>query len=262
MKRPVALRRLESAIGNSPGAQSEAYGNLVRPLLPKLERFVKQEFSYLRDRGDLTADYPTAQDVIDEVLARAYQKLDQLPRQTEPLHWLYRIAHEVLAEVVKRRQAEDERFVSLDAKPPETPDETIDERDEARYEYWQPDDMLKLEDVVPISDATPETTASEDEMRRHLRAALAHLPSTWRRAVWLTQAEGMPLGAVAATLGASEEDTRRWIQHADAFLRARLGEVDLRPVEPGQIPAYFAPLPAASTPELAQVFDQITGNGK
>ncbi|HTN64974.1 MAG TPA: hypothetical protein VL051_02160 [Burkholderiaceae bacterium] len=144
MKRPVVLRRIQSVIGSSPAAQSGAYGNLMRPLLPKLERFVKQEFSYLRDRGDVTADYPTAQDVMTKRL-RAYQQLDQRPQQAEPLHWLYRIAHEVLAEVVKRQQTVDGRFVSLDAEPPVTPEETINERDEAKYEYWQPDGMLKLE---------------------------------------------------------------------------------------------------------------------
>ncbi len=262
MKRHEDLPRLKKALSKQPAAESEAYGKLLRPLLPKLGRFVKHEFSYLRSRGDLTVDYPTAQDVIDEVLVRAYQNLNQRPGKAEPLPWLYRIAHEVLTEAIRQRQTEEERFVSLDSPPPEAPDQTIDEQDEATYEYWQPDEMLKLEDMVPISDATPEKTASEDEMRKHLRTALTHLPATWRRAVWLTQAEGMTLGTVAEVLGASVEETRRWIEQADAYLRARLKEVDLQPAKPEQMPAYFAPVPEEVTPELTQVFKQVTKKGK
>ncbi len=262
MKRHEDFPRLKKALTERPATEADAYSKLLGPLLPKLEHFVKQEFAYLRFHGDLTADYPNAQDILDEVLVRAYQNLDQRPRNAELKDWLYQIAHQVLTEATKHRQAEKGHFVSLDSQPPATPDQTVDEQDEAAYEYWQPDEMLNLEDVVPISDATPEKKASEEETHKQLRAALARLPAAWRTAVWLTQAEEMPLGSVARTLGTSEEETRRWIAQADAFLRARLKGVDLQPATPEQMPAYFAPVPEEATPELKQVFEQAKKNRK
>ncbi len=62
-------------------------------------------------------------------------------------------------------------------------DETLDERDESIYEFLQPDERLKVEDVVPVTDATPEEAASENEMRNYLHGLLARLPTEWRKGV-------------------------------------------------------------------------------
>ncbi len=262
IERRDIFRRLKKAMTDQPEIGSEAFGDLVRPLLPKLERFVRHELSYLRARGDLDPSFPTHQDIVDEVLARAYQKLNQRPAKVEPLHWLYQIAQEVLKEEVRHRRIEEGRFVSgryvsLESKLPETPDETLDERDESIYEFLQPDEKLKVEDIVPVTDATPEEAASENEMRNYLHSLLAKLPTEWRRAVWLTQAEDMPVSKVAQMLGATEDQVRHWIEQADAFLRARLKEVGYSPTESGQNPPYyFAPAPATAAPELTQIFDQ------
>ncbi|MDB5763591.1 MAG: hypothetical protein JWQ21_2586 [Herminiimonas sp.] len=241
------------------GTGAGLFGDLVRPLLPALQRFMKRELSYLRARGDLAPDYPTLHDVVDEVLARAYQKLNQRPGKVAPQQWLHRIAQSVLAEEVSRRQAEEGRFISTESKTRETPDETLDERDESIYEFYQPDEMLRLEDVTPAAEANPEQAASDAEMRRYVDRILAELPTKWRRALLLAEVDDVAPSAIAGQLDASEDEVKRWIDQANTYLRARLEEVGLGPPESGQPSPYLVPVAATSTPELVQVFNEITG---
>jgi hypothetical protein len=58
-------RRLKQSIADQPAIGADTFGALVRPLLPKLERFVRHELSCFRTRGDLESDFPTHQDIVD-----------------------------------------------------------------------------------------------------------------------------------------------------------------------------------------------------
>jgi RNA polymerase sigma factor (sigma-70 family) len=257
-ERREELRRLKKAIDAKPDTGAEAFGDLVRALLPKLQHFVQREVSALRARGDLNLRYPTPQEIVDEVLARAYQRLGERPKDLDPLHWLYQLTHEVLNDEVRQYRREGGRFVSTESAPPPPRDYTIDEQDQGVFEFWQPDEMLKLEDVVPVTEATPETKLEDEELRKYFHDALARMPNNWRRAIWLTQAEGIPVAKVARMMGASEEEVKRWIQQGDEYLRAQLREAGYQPAEEGKLPAYFVPTQASATPELAAALDEVT----
>jgi RNA polymerase sigma factor (sigma-70 family) len=254
------LRRFKQALADEPAARREAFGDRVRPLLPPLRRFIAREMGYLRARGDLAPGWPTVQDLLDETLARAWETRAEGAASDDPRHWLYGIVGKVLAAEVAQRRREEGRFVSIESRPPELlPDETMDERDEGIYEFLQPDELLRFEDVTPDPAAgeNPEDTVNREEMRRLLHEVLAQLPTQWRRAVWLVQAEGMKREDVARQLNVSEEDVKRWIEQADAFLRARLQEAGLTPAGDGKPPEYAVPLPATETPELRTAFDEV-----
>lgn len=261
-ERREELRRLKTAVSTKPDTGADAFGDQVRALLPQLQHFVQREISALRARGDLNPGYPTPQDVIDELLARAYERLDKRPPDLELLHWLYQLTHEVLTDEVRKSWREVARFSSLEAKAPVPRDYTVDEQDQGVREFWQPDEMLKMIDVVPVSEATPEEIVGDEELRRYLHDALAKMPNKWRRALWLTQAEGIPATKVARMMGASEEEVKRWVHQADEYLRAQLAEAGYKPAEEGTLPAYFVPMPANATPELAQALDEVTKGAK
>ncbi|MDN8618093.1 RNA polymerase sigma factor [Variovorax ginsengisoli] len=131
--------------------------------------------------------------------------------------------------------------------------------DEAVYDYWQPDQVLKLEDAVPIDAPTPEQAVERKELRRVLGQVLAELPDDWRRAVLLTQADNLPRAKVARQLGISEEGLRRRIEHADAYLRARLSELGVGPGEAGDATRRNAPLAPRETADdsLEQAFERV-----
>jgi ribosomal subunit interface protein len=256
------LRQLKRAIGAEAESEPAPFGDLVRALLPQLQRFVRREVAALRARGDLNPGYPTPQDIVDEVLVRAYQRLGQRPQDLDPLHWLYQLTHEVLNDEARKSWKEAGRFVSTESKPPQPRDYTLDEHDRSVFEFWQPDEMLKIEDVVPVTAETPEQQVGEQELRKYFHEVLARMPNTWRRAIWLTQAEGIPVPRVARMMGASEAEVKRWIQQGDEYLRARLSEAGYKPADEGKLPAWFVTTPATATPELAEALDDVTKGAK
>lgn len=187
-ERRAGLRQLKAALTDRTDAERALFGELVRPLLPELKRFVQRELAYLQARGDLAPGDP---DDFDEVI-------------DESLAWLYQIALTRLGEEVTRRQAEAGRWISLEAKLPVQLGEPQGD-DEILFEYWQPDEVLRLEDVLPAHDGTPEEEVSAAEMRRLATALFADLPTSWRRALELCRAEALPLATAAQVLGASEQ---------------------------------------------------------
>lgn len=123
-------------------------GRVARSLLSDLKRFVQRELAYLQTSGDLLPGDLEVDEVIDESLARAFENVTRLPRRLARLPWLYQIAITLSAEEVTRRQAEEGRGISLEGRLRFQLWETQEADDEILFEYWQPDEVLRLEDVM------------------------------------------------------------------------------------------------------------------
>lgn len=194
-ERRVGLRQLKTALNEESDAETASFSSLVRPLLASLQRFVQRELSDLQARGELDPGEPSVDEIVDEALARACEQSATRSRKLNPLQWLYQITLSVLADEVSRRQDEAGRCISLEGRLPiELREPREDE--EILFAYWQPDEVLRLEDVMPAADATPEEAVSEQELRA-LLATLSELPAPWRRAVVLCRLEGLAVGAAA-----------------------------------------------------------------
>lgn len=107
------------------------------------------------------------------------------------------------------------------------------------FEYWQPDEVLRLEDVMPVADgSTPEEAGSARAMRQLMTTILADLPTSWRRAPLLCRVEALSPAAAAQVLGTGDDELGHWLMNADVFLKARLGDLGLAPEAAGE-PADF-----------------------
>jgi DNA-directed RNA polymerase specialized sigma24 family protein len=84
--------------------------------------------------------------------------------------------------------------VHTDEDVPETPPEELVSRlGEETLDFHEPDEDLKVEDLVPDLDLpSPEPHAERDELRWWLETALAGLPSAWREILLLRHVEGLP----------------------------------------------------------------------
>ena len=257
-ERRAGLRQLKAALAEQTDAGSALFGECVRPLLAALQRFVQREIAYLQARGYLAAGDPTVDDIVDEALARACERRAERPRRLEPLQWLYQIALERLADEVAHRQSEEGRCISLEGRLPVQLHEPHDDDDELLFEYWQPDEVLRLEDVVPATDGSPEDAVMTRELRELVATLLAELPEPWRRAVTLCRLEAQPADAAARVLGITEPELEDRLAHADAFLRARLADLRLTPGPSVEPAGYIVPgtLPLASG--LSRDFDEAT----
>ncbi|BCQ28498.1 RNA polymerase subunit sigma-28 (plasmid) [Caballeronia sp. NK8] len=256
-ERRVGLRQLKTALNEESDAETASFSSLGRPLLASLQRFVQRELSDLQVRGELDPGEPSVDEIVDEALARACEQSATRSRKLNPLQWLYQITLSVLADEVSRRQDEAGRCISLEGRLPiELREPREDE--EILFAYWQPDEVLRLEDVMPAADATPEEAVSEQELRALLATLLSELPAPWRRAVVLCRLEGLAVGAAAQVAGVTEQALEQGLTHADAFLRARLGALRLIPQASDEPAGYVMPgvLPPASS--LSQKFEQAT----
>ncbi|WP_454743624.1 HPF/RaiA family ribosome-associated protein [Cupriavidus necator] len=258
-ERRTGLRQLKAALADHADAERELFGELVRPLLPEFRRFVQRELAHLQARGDLAPGDPDVDEVVDESLARALASVARHPRRLAPLPWLYQIAITRLAEEVRHRQAEAGRWISLEGRLPVQLREPQEDDDQILYEYWQPDEILRLEDVMPAPGATPEEEVSASEMRRLVAALIADLPTSWRRAMELCRVETLPRAAAAQVLRVSEQEIESWLVQADAFLQAKLAEMRLTPQALDVAGNDRMPAVPPPAPQLTRDFDEVIG---
>jgi RNA polymerase sigma-70 factor (ECF subfamily) len=135
-------------------------------------------------------------DVTQEAFVRAYRNLATF-RVGEPFApWLYRIAHNVCIDHLRRKP----NTLSLDV-----------EMDEGR----DPADKT----------ASPEDSAQESETRRLINAAIADLPDKYRAVMLLRHGRGMPLDEIAETLGLPLNTVKVHLHRAREQMRNRLSGV-------------------------------------
>ena len=93
----------------------EAFQAAVRPYLGELLRGARHEVRYRVALGDFRADDPTAEELVGEVLIRAWQKRHDrhsaLPLRVWLLALLYRVAHDLSRREARRKRgpAESQR---------------------------------------------------------------------------------------------------------------------------------------------------------
>jgi RNA polymerase sigma-70 factor (ECF subfamily) len=95
------------------------------------ERYRRDVHAYCRRRA--SAD--RVDDAVAETFLVAWKKIDSLPWSAEVLPWLYGVAYRVLAAQwrgLSRRRRFEERFASLGASVPATPEEYVVTRHESR----------------------------------------------------------------------------------------------------------------------------------
>jgi DNA-directed RNA polymerase specialized sigma24 family protein/ribosome-associated translation inhibitor RaiA len=249
------LRRLRAAVAAQPPEERERFRRAIRPFLSKLRRLARFERAHLRARGQLMSDYPSVDDLLDEILARASADPNLLKPGAKVLPELYRIAIDVAKEVATRERNR-RRKLSLEVAPPREP--TDREIDETFYDWYQPDEVTKLEELAADASTIPEELLSRHEMRQLVDSLIASMPVEWRRALILSRVEGMPLSAVAHALNSTEDIIRDWLNRADNFLRARLREEGISPSDLGQL-SYIERAPSSEDSDEEAGFDEALG---
>ena len=122
---------------------------------------------------------------MSDVLLRAYDEWAK-HRPTEPVRgWLMRLAQRQLRSETERSRRERGQTIPLEQTAPLTPpSEEVTTLGEEILDFYQPDEALKIEDVLPdIRTPSPEEDLELRELRRCVREALNQLPKEQRRAL-------------------------------------------------------------------------------
>jgi RNA polymerase sigma factor (sigma-70 family) len=202
--------------------RKEDFFRLLRPMLRTLRDHAERELRSLElrkllHRGELTAD-----DLLDEVVAQAWERFKERPRRLSPDLWLIDLLHEVLEQRIKE---EPRGHLSLQAKAKNVFPDLVPSEDER--EWWEEllgyDEVLTLEDLIPDWNATPAWDQLEAEKKRDLLlSAVNELPGKQRQAFLLYALEDYNTAEIAMLQDRPESEVKRDIEAARQTLRERL----------------------------------------
>ncbi len=194
----------------------DAFERLVEPHLEELRDAARHELTYLVSVGDLDANLLTPEELVGEVLMRAWRTRRRKPAELGLAAWLHGLIFRVADAIVARqKQLASLPTVSLEERVPDPP---LYDDEESFYEWYQPDDLTRYEDVLPDVLPTPEQVIATVE------AAPAALSSEARRMLML-EARGVPLRQIAVVMGRSVRETREALVAARRTVR-QTGQTD------------------------------------
>lgn len=193
-----------------------AYLELFLRHLPALERYVKREIRYLENAGSIEPDLLDHRAVIDQVYIAALENLKRMPPTASFRGWLRYLATHILEKNARLELAEESAGLALEGLAPS--DDNIDSE---LWEYYQPDDVVRLEDTVQDSSAqTPEEWLQWREAADELQDKLNTLPAEVREAFVLRVIEGLSVDEIAEMKKKPPTVIRQAIHDAREALRA------------------------------------------
>lgn len=199
------LQRQELELSAWAQDRDEAFFSLVAPHVERLNHFVRHLIEYAEAREDLVRGELAPEDVADAVLIRAYNEFAKEPVRGNIRRWLFRLAYKEVQTAIQRSKAERRRLVPVEKHVSQTPPtEAVSTLGDEILDFYQPDELLKLEDVVPdLEVPTPEQETELEELRRCVKAALSAMPREWRQVLMLHYVEELQLPEVARNIGTS-----------------------------------------------------------
>lgn len=204
----------------------EAFFSSVGRHLKDLYAFVRRQLRYRESLGDLAPGELTVEDVVDPALIRAYREYAKQPAGDDIVGRLKQLAERQIENEIRRLRPGRERAVHIEEDVPEIPpEEEARDMGEGILYFYQPDEDLKAEDVLPdLRVPTPEQVAEARELQQCFNQALAALPRAWRQALRLRYVEGLSGAALAGAMRRPERAAERIVEDAAHYLRQRLLE--------------------------------------
>ena len=187
--------------------EQAAFQAAVKPHLQELFEAARRELRYRVALGDFGPDLLTAEELVGETLARAWRDRRRRPPLLKFRVWLLAVLFRV-AEDIARREAQFRKLATESLEAPVPPEPFYDD-DESFWEWYQPDELTRWEDVVADpSSLSPEDAAAADEQFTRSLAPRA------RQVFVLHTIHRVSLREVAQALGISVSEATRLLTEA------------------------------------------------
>ncbi len=216
---------LESAIPlleeEARAGEQESFFAILRPLIRHLRTHVHYELTLAQLDGRIKPGECTVSDILDEVIARAYDRFLKRPQHLSLERWLVEILHEVIDE---RSSGEISTVSVYDPLPENDPRFEVENGWIVDNEpFWGNPEPITLEDTLPGSDI-PESWQNlmAEEQRRWLLNQLRQFPLEKRRAFTLHFLEGWDVAEIALLQDRSAEEVQEDVQTIAEELTRRL----------------------------------------
>lgn len=226
-KRPARRRRigapLPSARDAAEAERRQLFFDLIKDHLDTVYDTVRRELTYLECSGSVPQGYLAVRDIVDAAILNGLDRFERRPTEFSVRDWLTQLAFETIeAEAQAARRAVPEDAAPIDVAPEVLAGEPT-ESDEEMFEFYQPDDVLMLEELVADDGVDdPETAVAKRQDALFLHRAIAGLPALWRRVLFLVDLNDTPLEKASSVLGIPEDDVTRIVQSARNYLRDKL----------------------------------------
>jgi RNA polymerase sigma factor (sigma-70 family) len=166
------------------------------------------------------------EDIVDAAVLETYCELGQAKGDNDVRRLLMRNARRYVQREFDQLNVRRELTISKEDDVPETPpEEEVMTLGEEIFEFFEPEEDLKVEDVAADLDLpTPEEMIERIELQQCVDSSLAGIPAEWRRALELRHVQGLRGAALAQALGKSVSETSRVLERARAYLKQKLVE--------------------------------------
>jgi len=231
-QRRQRMKGLQEEIATAlPTEKQQDAEQVVTPLLPRIENYIRHELTYLRANGDLLPTYPTLTDIRDEALIQLKFRWDELESKDDMLYQeLLKSVHSVLQHEVEQtrlhsKDESTEAFIPKDAM-----DQAEEMVGEESTEFYQPFEMLHIEDLIPDTHQTlPEDITETAEVNNNAREAcyqiMGNMPAKWRHIIVLVYQQGVSVDDIAQNvLSFPVVEAQRLLQQAESFMLDSLNE--------------------------------------
>ena len=224
-RRRAELRNLlkEQASGGQ-GDRRKEYIDLIQPHLPELYHFIRRELAYHQAVDDLAPSDASADEILDATIVRGYEAFEARPERLEVFPWLSKLALEVIQEEIDAHRIRTLR-VATEERVPEEPMDVTDDFDTEYYEFHQPDEVIRMEDILPNPES-PIPEEAEEIRKRNLLVhdVLALLPKRWRHALVLMDIHGLSESVSAEVIGIEPDQLRQMRSCAERFMHEWLAQ--------------------------------------
>jgi RNA polymerase sigma factor (sigma-70 family) len=204
----ITSRGVGSEVGWKAALRGDraAFQATVAPYLEELVEAARRELGYRVALGNFGADDLTAEELAGEVLLRAWQDRYRRPAYLGVKAWLLALLFRVAGDLA-RREARLRRIPTEPLEAPVPPERIYDD-DEEFWEWYQPDELTRWEDVVEAPSMTPEeVTVFDEQLTRALDPRA-------RQAFLLSELHRVPLSETALALGLSVPQTVSLLEEA------------------------------------------------
>ncbi|HSR67070.1 MAG TPA: sigma-70 family RNA polymerase sigma factor [Acidobacteriota bacterium] len=200
------------AVTPQPGAYDE-----YQMSLEKIENYLRREIYHQVVLQNLPPGIVQPHALVDEVYLEVTANNATRPENLPPEQYMFQIARRLLSKKVRelRRSADQPHVEEPGNQSPQWDDEDL--------HFFQPDESLRLEDLLTDKKAaTPEEYLAEEETEAILQKAIAALPGDIREAFVLYSLEEFNSHEVAMIMGKTREEVLEAVKEARESLRGEL----------------------------------------
>jgi ribosome-associated translation inhibitor RaiA/DNA-directed RNA polymerase specialized sigma24 family protein len=223
-KRKARRQRLDeitSSVSETLTAEQQQQAQQeVASLLPKMERYIRHELTYLRVAGDLAPDYPSIDDILNEALVRLKINWQKLSGNDDKIYQQFlNVLHQILAQEVAEHRLHAQDIALEDQVSADASEQAESMVEEEIFEYYQPEESVHIEDIMPDNAAlTPEQQA-ENEAREHCYRLMAKMPNQWRNVLVLVYQEDISLDDIANNIMQKTlAQSQRLLEYAESYM--------------------------------------------